>query len=139
MPDLLVLRVIGTPGPQGSKNVYNGRVVESSKLVKPWRLAVANTGAAAMRVHGHGGWPSGPVEVAITFWLARPAYLPKIVGHPAKRPDLDKLIRSTFDGLTESGVVRDDAQIVQVRARKCFAPPGHPTGAVIKVSTAEAP
>lgn len=134
--DVLAVRVFGLPAPQGSKNVYGGRVVESSKAVRPWRNAVAASGAQAMRVHGHGGWPDGPVAVTMTFWMPRPAYLPRIVGWPAKRPDLDKLVRATFDGLTEAGVWHDDGQVVIVQARKCFAPPSHQLGAVIAIRSA---
>ena len=40
--------VLGTPAPQGSKrHVGGGRMVESSKLVGPWREAVKAAVAAA--------------------------------------------------------------------------------------------
>ena len=45
----------------------------------------------------------------------------------AKVPDLDKLLRSTFDAITTAGVWRDDAQVVVVSASKSYAdtfPPG---------------
>ena len=31
-----------------------------------------------------------------------------------KRPDLDKLVRAVFDGVVESGLIKDDAQFVHL-------------------------
>jgi len=118
--------VFGTPAPQGSKrHVGGGRMIESSKKVAPWREAVVSEiirqGHADLRI-------DAPVFVDVTFFLTRPA------GHltargikasaplwPAKVPDLDKLIRSTLDALTQSGVITDDSRVVKVHARKLYA------------------
>jgi Holliday junction resolvase RusA-like endonuclease len=49
-----------------------------------------------------------------------------------KKPDIDKLIRSTFDSMT--GVLyRDDSQVVQVRATKVYVTSDEPAGAVIRI------
>ena len=64
--------VHGVPGPQGSKrHVGNGRMIESSAKVKPWRDAVV---AAVGREMVRTGWvqATGPVSLGITFFLARP-------------------------------------------------------------------
>ena len=128
------IRVIGQPAPQGSKRaVARGVMIESSRAVKPWRAAVAAATAARMHTHHHPGWPTGPVTVTVTFFLPRPTSLPKRVAWPAKRPDLDKFIRATLDGLTESGIWHDDAQVVTIHARKRYAAPGQPLGAYIAV------
>ncbi len=40
-----------------------------------------------------------------------------------KRPDLDKLVRAVFDGVVESGLIKDDAQFVHlVTLARCIAP-----------------
>jgi crossover junction endodeoxyribonuclease RusA len=110
--------VDGEPAPQGSKNgfVKNGRVVmvESSKKVKPWREAVATETAKQVNCT-----MTTPVEIALVFHLPRP----KTVNRkwPAVKPDLDKLIRSTFDGLTTGGLYTDDALVIAVSASKQYA------------------
>lgn len=112
----------GEPAPQGSKNgfVKNGRVVmiESSKKVKPWRAAVAEQTARYM------SWQTlnpmdAPVEIALVFYLPKPKSVKR--KWPSVKPDLDKLIRSTFDGLTTGGLYSDDALVIAVSASKEYA------------------
>src|SRR5690554_1458850 len=67
----LMVRVHGIPAPQGSKKyVGNGRMIESSKKVGPWREAVK---AAILTATGHKPTTlDGAVQVDITFILPRP-------------------------------------------------------------------
>lgn len=121
--------IAGLPAPQGSKrHVGGGRMVESSKKVAPWREAVVN----AIHAHHDGPWPlfpqHMPLSVSLTFTLPAPLSLPKTrPSSPSKKPDLDKLVRATFDALTTSGLWVDDSQAVEVRARKTY--PEATTGA----------
>jgi crossover junction endodeoxyribonuclease RusA len=115
-------------------------MVESSAKVKPWRQDVKY---AALETLGAGPPIQGPVDIHVTFYLARPKghygtgrnsgrlrdNAPKV---PAGKPDLDKLLRSTCDALDEANVFMDDAQIVAVVMRKQFAD-GRPPGADIQV------
>ncbi|MGP9725426.1 RusA family crossover junction endodeoxyribonuclease [Corynebacterium sp. AOP40-9SA-29] len=124
--------VNGTPAPQGSKNAYRrgGRtvLVESSKKVKPWRAAVAQVAALMCP-------PTpidGPVFVAITFVLPRPKSLPKRIIHMVKKPDLDKLVRSTLDALSGIAYV-DDNRVTSIYATKRYAINGSPPGAQITI------
>jgi len=112
----------GEPAPQGSKTgfVKNGRVVmvESSLKVKPWRATVAEQTARYM------SWETlnpldKPVEIALVFHLPRPKTVKR--EWPSVKPDLDKLIRSTFDGLTTGGLYADDALVIAVSASKQYA------------------
>ena len=110
--------VEGEPAPQGSKNgfVKNGRVVmvESSKKVKPWREAVV------LRTQATVTEPmTTPVEIALVFHLPKPKSVNR--KWPSVKPDLDKLIRSTFDGLTTGGLYTDDALVIAVSASKQYA------------------
>src|SRR6195952_3495259 len=115
-------RVYGTPAPQGSKrHVGNGRMIESSAKVKPWREAVKWAYLASDELSMCTPSIEGPVGVTVVFSLTRPASTPKRVTAPAKRPDLDKLLRSTFDALGDAGVWKDDSQVVWVSASKVFA------------------
>jgi Holliday junction resolvase RusA-like endonuclease len=118
---MIEIRVIGTPGPQGSKSFKglskSGHAIltESSAKVKPWREAVI---WAAREV---GQRRTGPVAVQMFFTLAKPKSAPRSrVTYPATRPDIDKLCRSTFDALTQAGTIEDDARIVSLLAQKCF-------------------
>jgi Holliday junction resolvase RusA-like endonuclease len=108
----------GEPAPQGSKTgfIKNGRVVmvESSKKVKPWREAVAAQTKAKVQVA-----LENPVEIALVFHLPKPKTVTR--KWPAVKPDLDKLIRSTFDGLTTGGLYTDDALVIAVSASKQYA------------------
>jgi Holliday junction resolvase RusA-like endonuclease len=112
----------GEPAPQGSKNgfVKNGRVVmvESSTKVKPWRAAVTQKTAQ------HMSWETlnpldSSVEIALVFYLPKPKSVKR--KWPSVKPDLDKLIRSTFDGLTTGGLYTDDALVIAVSASKEYA------------------
>jgi Holliday junction resolvase RusA-like endonuclease len=112
----ITITVIGTPGPQGSKrHVGGGRMVESSKKVKPWREAVV---WAAREV---GGKIVGPLWAEMVFTLPKPKSAPKTRRTlPDRKPDIDKLVRSTCDALTTAGVYEDDARIVSLTASKVF-------------------
>jgi len=80
----------------------------------------------------------GPVTVAVIFRLPRPVSAPRRVVHHLTKPDVDKLARCCLDALT--GVVfADDKAVVDLRARKVYAPPGSPPGAEITVGDAVAP
>jgi Holliday junction resolvase RusA-like endonuclease len=128
--------VIGHPAPQGSKrHVGNGIMVESSGRVKPWREDVVNAVTRAV-LAGMIPPQTDAVAVDVTFALRRPASA-KRRPHPHTRPDLDKLLRSTLDALTTSGVILDDARVVEITARKVYAPDGAPTGATITITPAE--
>lgn len=142
----LAFTVTGTPAPQGSKqgfvNPTNGRVIltESSKKVRPWRQDVV---AAAKDAAEQAAWQvPAVVKAQITFWFRRPkshyrsgrnAHLlrdnaPCYVG---VKPDLDKLLRSSFDALTTSGVIGDDCRVAFVQSVKRYAAAEQATGADI--------
>ena len=122
-------RVDGIPAPQGSKrHVGNGRMIEMSKKVGPWRDRVFHTARRDFT-----GEPfDGPLEVSIVFYLARPKTVTR--AYPSVVPDIDKLDRSTNDALTIAGVITDDARIVDLHLSKRYGEPG----ADITVSEVEA-
>jgi Holliday junction resolvase RusA-like endonuclease len=125
--------VYGIPGPQGSKrHVGNGVMIESSKKVKPWREAVK----WAHFEQARNKRIAGPVAVAIDFTLTRPPSIPKKRTKPDRKPDIDKLVRSTFDALKDVGAYEDDARVVTLMAVKRYV--GDPKamsspGAVINI------
>ncbi|WP_378734959.1 RusA family crossover junction endodeoxyribonuclease [Nocardia brasiliensis] len=126
---MTTLWVPGQPAPQGSKrHVGGGRMVESSKFLKPWRNLVAQ------RARQAGFEPAtGPIAVAVAFVMRRPLSAPKTKHvHAIRRPDVDKLVRAILDGL--SGIAyADDSQVTQLYAEKRLAVTGEDPGALITV------
>jgi Holliday junction resolvase RusA-like endonuclease len=114
----------------GAAREFTGAVaqVESSKSgVATWRSDVVRAATEALQLWAEGdqvGYPFGigPVHVDIVFIFGRPKHhyrtgrnahllrdtAPTLHTH---KPDVDKLLRSTFDALTTAGVWKDDAQV----------------------------
>lgn len=144
MSERLAFLVHGTPAPQGSKKFYGGRMVESSKKVGPWREAVV----AEILRHGCGDMHlDGPLQVGITFRFLRPkGHYGSRKGQPylkddaptyvTSTPDIDKIIRSTLDALTQSGLIVDDARIASLVAEKRYCYENESPGAFIRISPA---
>lgn len=121
--------VEGHPAAQGSKrHVGGGRMIEMSKYLPAWREEVKG---AARRCHMDDGPYDGPVSVAITVYLAAPKKS-RFGEYPAGPPDADKLARAIGDALTQSGVIKDDARIVDLHITKRWAD-GGPPGASITI------
>ena len=140
----LEFRVYGTPAPQGSKrHVGNGLMVESSKKVKPWRQDVVAAAIEAAEQTPDFTPFIGPVKIRVEFVFTRPKAhygtgrnadvlklsAPRWVD---KKPDIDKLLRATFDALSTAGVWRDDNQAAQVFASKSY---GDQPGALIHLES----
>ena len=124
---LIEFFVPGIPAPQGSKTYLGqGRMVESSKAVRPWRAIVAATAHVAMMGHPP---LDEPLAVHVEFYFARPKghftskgqltkSAPRLpIGH--NLGDVDKLLRALLDGGT--GIVwRDDCLVVEVSAMRRY-------------------
>jgi Holliday junction resolvase RusA-like endonuclease len=121
-PDLEII-VYGIPGAQGSKrHVGGGRMIESSSKVKPWRDSVA---WAALEARGDREMIKGPLHCRMIFTLPKPNAAPKRKQiWPMRKPDIDKLIRSTCDALTTAGAWEDDARVIDLVAGKRFPTEG---------------
>ena len=113
----------GLPVPQGSMRLMvthaGPRVVhEDGHRLKAWRRQIVEAiRAGRLAPFGRGE----PVKVKMTFVLLRPGSVsagrrPR----PTVKPDVDKLERAVLDALTESRLIWDDAQIVDVRAIKRY-------------------
>lgn len=129
---LLIAEVIDTPVTQGSiKSLGKGRpsIHANAKTLKPWREHLIGEFREQMQARPpwRDHWPlEGPVAVDVTFTVRKPASAPKRRRTwPAKKPDLDKLLRAVLDALTIAGAIGDDAQVVESSARKVF-PREHP-------------
>jgi len=124
----LSLFIEGTPIPQGSKRIIHTRegkpiIIEDNNKTRPWRRLMTQAIKAHMVEH-----PCPPSEkihsyiLNLTFWLPRPkSVTEKKRLYPCVKPDLDKLLRAVNDSLTDSGVIRDDAQIIKTKCLKIYA------------------
>lgn len=126
-----VFHVDGLPIAQGSKrHVGGGVMVESSKKLPAWRKAIKAEASRAYKYTLVGG-----IGVRVTFYFPRPKTHWGTGRNEGKLkegapqyhrtyPDLDKLLRALFDGLTSSGLILDDKHVVWVAADKQFGEPG---------------
>jgi crossover junction endodeoxyribonuclease RusA len=112
----------GFPAPQGSKkHVGNGRLVEVSKKIAPWRTAIAK--ALKTQKPAEMLPMDGALFCAVEFWLPRPTSHPKTkLTLPVGPPDVDKLGRGALDPLTQNGIIHDDSRIIDLLTSKRFVP-----------------
>lgn len=143
---VLEFTVAGKAATKGS-----GRTIPHAKTGKPiylhdnprtkeWQAAIGWSARASLRGLGV-PFPTGPVSMAVVFYLPRPKTLltkrkaPLAIPH-VKKPDVDKNLRAAFDAL--SGIVwTDDSQVTDVIARKRYCAAGEIPRAVIRVRAAD--
>lgn len=126
----LTVWVQGEPEPSGSPRVIrrgkNGPPAIIWQKGPKWQKQIKRQAAEQIERP-----IEGPVSVRLVFHLPKPKK-PKYPV-PATKPDIDKLARSTLDGLT--GVAfEDDSRVVMLTVRKAYVTPGAPTGVDIWVS-----
>lgn len=125
--------VEGRVAPKGSKSAFRNKKtgqinqVEASRYVKSWQKSVVEQTPDFARKR----WAQ-EVKVDVDFYLERGKTVKR--RFPTKDPDGDKLLRCTFDGLQQAGVVADDNVIIDGHFREFYAPQHLPPGAHIRVS-----
>jgi len=151
--------VYGLPAPKGSLkcigevgNVKHQLVDDEKVPVRRWRERVRLAGDDLRRRIGGTVADNTPVEVTVTLTLPRPkkhfrtgrfAHLLRddAPPWPSRRgsKDDDKLARCVLDGLQDSQVFADDAQVVGLTVWKCYPDTPHAPdqldrpGAVIRI------
>ena len=145
-PKMIVVR--GKPAPQGSKvSTRYGGMREASQLVMPWRNQIVS--ACIEQKINNGEIIDQPVEIFIDFLFLRPQghygtgkneknLKPSAPQFPITRTtgDIDKLCRSTLDGLSVSSggiLLKDDSLVVELKAKKTFTTRGGFQGAFIHI------
>ena len=109
--------VSGVPAPQGSKRyVGNGRMIEQSVGVKPWREAVHHRVLQERAKVGR--FEDGPLYLGLVLHLPHGK---QREASPWKRRDLDKLVRAVGDSLTSGGLILDDSRFTELHAHKIWA------------------
>lgn len=115
--------VLGVPYPEGSKIGVRGRggqvyVKDASSKTKDWRGIIKDV---------CGSYPAanepfdGSLEVDLVFTYEPPQKWDGVTAPTTKSTyDIDKLIRSAFDGMSDAGVWVDDARASKVTAEQLF-------------------
>lgn len=136
-PRVVSFRVTGIARPKGSTRSWRhpktGAIITTSASggLKGWESSVR---VQAQRLAEEGHFFGGAVRVFVTFTFARPKSVsPKKRGYMTVAPDLSKLVRGIEDAMT--GVLyRDDAQIVEIVARKVYGASDEPSHAQITLT-----
>ena len=131
----LIFDVYGTPTAQGSKKVVGKILLDVNRDgLHTWREDVKQAALAAMDATPTWDREAQAVLGAFTFTLKRPRHH-YVAGDPSRelkdraprlhttRPDLDKLLRSTWDALTAAGAWVDDSRMAQHFATKVYVDP----------------
>jgi crossover junction endodeoxyribonuclease RusA len=125
------------PAPQGSKrHVGNGRMIESSKNVKPWRYLVQQAAISLKQPT-----ITGPVSLSCIFLFPRPkshyttkgTLKPSAPTYHSVKPDGSKCLRSTEDALVDAGLLQDDARIAISSHTKRYTTTSEHPGAIITI------
>jgi Holliday junction resolvase RusA-like endonuclease len=97
---------------------------DSNKKLKQWRgVVTAATRLQLIQQRSNGFEADEPLAVFLEFYLERPKTVKRLF--PAVKPDLDKLVRAVFDGITDGRAWHDDSQVIAVYASKHYgATPG---------------
>lgn len=111
--------VSGQPAPKGSRTV--GRRKDGSIYTRPanprekvWTKTVADSCKELEYL-------SPPYEVEVKFRFTAPGK--SKYSYPS-RNDLDKLLRSTLDGMVQGGLIEDDRHIVRLVSQKEYGTEG---------------
>lgn len=118
--------VYGHAAPQGSSRAFVPKgwkraiVTSTNPKLKPWRQQISGV---AVNLGEEAFAPHVPLKIILDFYFARPKSVSaKKRPGMTSAPDVDKLARSCFDSI-KGILIHDDAQIVNVRARKFYGSP----------------
>jgi Holliday junction resolvase RusA-like endonuclease len=137
---MLTFTVYGVAQPKGNMRAFIKRgmkfpiVTDSNRNAKSWAQLVAEGASRELAGRTIARLQEGALRVSAEFSLPRPKKYQRrgvAVAH-LTAPDLDKLLRSVLDAMSEV-VYLDDAQIVEVVAAKRYADVDEPPHVTITV------
>lgn len=124
------LTVWGDPVPKGSMHCIGKRgrvnhvlIDNQADELRKWQPKITRAGEDALARRQGVPLPDGPIDVALTVTVARPATISYAERPwPTKRSagDIDKLQRAVYDALQNSGLIKDDALIVHCDVWHCY-------------------
>lgn len=117
---VIEIRVEGRVAPKGSRltgvsKTGNTYTYPASRFEKPWIDAVKKATQVVMRHHD---LPAAPYSVDLEIVVVNPIHAR--YSYPV-RGDIDKLARSTLDGLVQGGGISDDAHVTVLTVIKRYA------------------
>lgn len=78
---------------------------------------------------------SGPVHISLHFFLRQPKKKSKeLLTHPAKKPDLDNLVKFVLDNIQPT-ILLDDKQVCSISCTKEWSPSPQETGTLLKITS----
>lgn len=120
--------VYGNPQAQGSSRAFIPKgwkrpvITSANPKLKSWRQELSNAALVAKQEAKWTEHSKGPVYVSLHFFFSKPKSVKKDAIYKSTKPDMDKLMRATLDGM--SGIIyHDDAQVSYATVRKCFGVP----------------
>ncbi|MET4780835.1 crossover junction endodeoxyribonuclease RusA [Glaciihabitans sp. UYNi722] len=131
--------VPGDPAPKGSKRFVGltrtgrGILIESSKRVAPWTAAVMVATESAVDFPARFDAIDTAVTVTTRFLIVKPKHNHDDYPTSLRVGDLDKLLRSTLDGIVQGGLLKDDKFVTTVETSKRWTQPGQQAGCHITI------
>ena len=129
----------GVPQPKGSARAFVPKgwtrpiITSTNAKNKGWQQLVAEAASAAIAADDGFKVIESAAALSVTFHLPRPKSIRDRITDHIKKPDLDKLIRSVKDALTQVAW-QDDSLVIEIQARKRYAEPGDTPRADICIS-----
>jgi crossover junction endodeoxyribonuclease RusA len=118
------------PAPQPRVRAY--RRGDHAGVYTPDSAAAWKSQVTLAAIPHRGLFTTGPLQLDVEFYLPRPQ-AHKHDDYVAVKPDLDNLLKSTMDALSNAGVWHDDAQVAAVVMSKRYERANQTVGAVIKL------
>lgn len=141
MRQVLDVFVPGHPKTKGSlDHIGQGKMRENVQGSKAWRQLMAYRLRQAWNAENEvAGWPdrvpreplAGAVRVSAMFYLPCARGQRSLIARGSG--DVDKLVRNLLDALTDSGVIKDDAQVTGIICDKAEAHALAPQGVKVTV------
>jgi Holliday junction resolvase RusA-like endonuclease len=136
----LLFEVQGEAIPQGSKTIAQGGgrvwLREANPKLKAWRENLARQVREQMDAYELPTFPKHePIRAVILVYLPKPKSVTR--SKPTVKPDVDKLCRAIFDGLTMANVWSDDSQCVEVKIAKHYCLEGDTPKVFINLHTSD--
>lgn len=134
-PSTLEFRAYGRPASKGSFQAFgNGGFRPEDRELAYWEDSVRE---AAAKAHGKRPPLVGALLFEATFYLRRPM-THHAHEYSAETPDLDKLERAVYDGITKSHAWRDDKQAARNITEKRYVTAAEAEGVKVRLSVIEA-
>ena len=126
----MTLVIHGKPAPQPRVRAY--RRGDHAGVYTPDSAAAWKSQVTLAAIPHRGRFATGPLQLYVEFYLPRPQ-AHKNDDYVVVKPDLDNLLKSTMDALSNAGVWHDDAQVAAVVMSKRYEGANQSIGAVIRL------